>query len=762
MLTTDFGQIASALNGQLQLVQSAVTASLNNYHSGAFSTLPFVGHSLGNAAQFVSNSPTSFNSHVTSALAALGTIANPTDSQIQNALAGVPELIGGVTITRPGNLGSEGFEVEMRLQAPLTPASNTTKFDTGLPALPMIVADGGTIDVSIGFAFELAFTYNSANQQVAIDSNAKLTGLAAPDANHPIVDALHPLAIFVTAGLPASFTANTYVGFIQGTATPLAGSPNALYLTAMVSNLTTTANITLDGTSKLNVRYDGNFGDGSADFPAIDSYIHINWDFHSANPAADRPVISYDNVYLQLGKFISKVVGPVFKAIQTTTKPAEPVQDILRKALPGLSDLRHLIQPDKDITLLDLAGVLAQNTNYGPLFDLIHNVGDIVNSIDQIQIDDNVRLPLGGFDLNNYDLRGIAAAGDVHNLSLPNLTNFSIDDVQGLGQNINQIIDGLQTTDQAKDLTKKLVAQLNNGYTIKFPIIDDPRQAIFNLLLGKESDLFTLTVDEVVHAEGGQVPSLSVFGMGVEFGGAIDVDAHLQLSYDTLGLREMLNDIASGNTSKIPDDIKDGYYVTPDSHFKLSGSLVAGVGVAIGIYSAKVGGFVSTDNSGDDPVSITFDDPNHDGKVRLSEIEAGATHTSGRLLGELGIEVGIGVRVLGHFIGVKHRFDIASVVLVDLNTPGPMIRRSSPARFWPRSPIPKAPSTCTSAPKRGCGMRSIRRMAMSKSSSSTSIRSRTAKRLRYQSCSTSRSATTGSRRRSPASSRSAATATWAI
>src|SRR5258708_28356530 len=59
---------------------------------------------------------------------------------------------------------------------------------------------------------------------------------------------------------------------------------------------------------------------------------------------------------------------------------------------------------------------------------------------------------------------------------------------------------------------------------------------------------------------------LSVFGMGVEFGGAIDVDAHLQLSYDTLGLREMVNDIASGNTSKIPDDIKDGYYITPDSH----------------------------------------------------------------------------------------------------------------------------------------------------------------------------------------------------
>ncbi len=531
------------------------------------------------------------------------------------------------------------------------------------------MADGGTIDVSTGFAFELAFTYNSSNQQVALDSSKTLTGLAAPDSNHPIVDPLHPLAIFVTAGLPANFTANTYVGFVQGTATPLAGQANSLYLTAMVSNLTNAANVTLDGQANINLRYAGDFAAAAADFPAIDTDLHVNWSFHSNNPAADRPVITFDNVYLDLGKFISKVVGPVFKSIQTTTKPMEPVQKILREPLPGLSDLSHLVGGG-DVTLLTLASVIAPYTGYGPLWDLIHNVGDIVDAIDQIDIGDSVRLPLGGFDLNNYDLRGITAAHDVHDLSLPNLTNFSIDDVQGLGKDINQIIDELQMSDEAKDLTKKLVKGLDNGYKIDFPILDDPRQAIFNLLLGKESDLFTLTVDEVVTAQGGQVPSLSVFGIGVEFGGEINIDAHFKFAYDTLGIREMLNDIASGNTSNIPNDIRDGYYLSDDSHFMLNGSLVAGVGVAIGIYSAKVGGFVSTDNSGDDPVSITLDDPNHDGKIRLTEFDS-AIHTSGRLLGELGIEVRVGVEILGHFVGLKHRFDIASVVLVDLNTPGP-------------------------------------------------------------------------------------------
>src|SRR5215471_18690231 len=53
LLTTDFGQIASALNGQLLGVQTHLTASLNSYQSGAYSTLPYVGHALGNSAQIV-------------------------------------------------------------------------------------------------------------------------------------------------------------------------------------------------------------------------------------------------------------------------------------------------------------------------------------------------------------------------------------------------------------------------------------------------------------------------------------------------------------------------------------------------------------------------------------------------------------------------------------------------------------------------------------------------------------------------------------
>ncbi|HEX4412580.1 MAG TPA: hypothetical protein VH107_03060, partial [Lacipirellulaceae bacterium] len=657
MLAVNFVNVGNMLDSQLVDMQTRLTSGLNNYKTGTQSTIPLVGSSLGTASQIVSR----FDGDVKNSLASLGSIAVTDDSisQIQNALSGVPERVGDVVVTRTGSLGSEGFTVEMRLGGTFVPSSTNIGFNTGIPGLPLKVATTGTIDVSVGYAFELAFTFNSNTSTVALDSSKTLNGLAAPDGSHPIVDALNPLAIFITAGLHEGFSARATLGFVDGTAAAIGDQPNGLYLTAMVNNLSGTPTFKLDGGADANLRVTGSFAGTNDDFPAIDVDFHLHWGFSSNNPTIE-PQVTYDNVNLNFGQFISNVVRPVFQIIQTTTKPMEPVQEILRYPLPGLSDLSHLIGQG-DITLLDLATLVAPYTNYGPLWDLIHSMGDLIYSIDQLNIDSSVKMPLGGFDLNDYDLRTVAPAGDVQDLSVANLTNLIVNHLHA---------SNVPLPSQVNDFSHALSAAETNGYRIDFPIIDDPKQAIFNLLLGRESDLFTFTVDEDVTAQGGQVPSLEVFGMGVEFGGEIPVDAHFKFGYDTLGLRELLNDVASGNTSNVAAEVKDGFYISDDSHFKLSGSLVAGVGVSIGIYSAKIGGFVSTDNGGDDPVSITFEDPNHDGKVRFSEFDT-ALHTSGRLLGELGIEVGIGVKVLGHFIGVKHRFDIASVVLVDLNMPGP-------------------------------------------------------------------------------------------
>jgi hypothetical protein len=678
LLAVNFVNVGNLLDSQLLAMQTRLTSGLNSYQSGITSTLPMVGSSLGTASQIVSR----FNTDVKNALASLGTSFTVTDqsiSQIQDALAGLPQLVDrgvngvgpeDVIVTRPGIPGSEDFAVQMRLAGAQLSAGGTIPFDTGLRALPFKVTAGGTIDVSVGYAYELAFTYNATTQQVAFDTSKTLAGLAQPDPNHPIVNSSNnPLAIFVSATFPEGFSASSVVGFVPGTLTAIANEPNAFHLTVMAKDLTGPPTLQLDGEANLNLKHVG--PNTNNDFPAIDvDNINVHWVFASATPAANRPEIKYDNVFLNLGKFLSMVAGPIFETIQTVTEPLQPVQEVLGTELPGISDLSRAVGYKDEITLIDVANVAAQFTPYGPLWDLIVSVANLVEAINAIDIGDTVRIPLGGFDLNNInDLRNIPAAGDVSDLNVRNLTNLSIENVQDL--NFDDVVNGLPVGDDVKGVVRSLVATLNNGYKIEFPILKDPKNAIFGLLLGKDADLFTFTADYAYTSQGSSIPQFEVIGIGVTFDSEVEVDTHFKFAYDTYGLREMINHAAAGDTSHVASDIRDGFYIADDSHFTLTGGLIAGVSASYGVFSATVGGFVSTDDSGNEPVSITIEDPNNDEKLRFVEFQSSPFHTSGRFVGELGIEVKIGVTVFGKFIGVKKRFAIASKVLVDLNPPSP-------------------------------------------------------------------------------------------
>ena len=119
-----------------------------------------------------------------------------------------------------------------------------------------------------------------------------------------------------------------------------------------------------------------------------------------------------------------------------------------------------------------------------------------------------------------------------------------------------------------------------------------------------------------------------------------------------------------------------------DSYFKLAGDVYAGAGASIGVFSAVVGGFISTANSGLDPVSVSIIDPNHDGKLRFSEFSEDAIDLAGKFSAALGIEVRVGFEVFGKFVGYKKRFDLAEKVLVnfddDLPDPDAPILASQP------------------------------------------------------------------------------------
>src|SRR5262249_26270279 len=160
-----------------------------------------------------------------------------------------------------------------------------------------------------------------------------LSGLGAPDANHPF-EANHALAVFVTAGvlnapdpsIPGSqpFSAMATIGFVQGSLTPIAGMTNGLNLTVLVDHLATAPTVKMVGAAGINMTLAGNFAGVGDTFPGIDVDLHVNWTFDTNNPSANAPQVSFDNVSLDLGSFLSKMVQPVLQYIQLATAPLEP------------------------------------------------------------------------------------------------------------------------------------------------------------------------------------------------------------------------------------------------------------------------------------------------------------------------------------------------------------------------------------------------------------------------------------------------------
>src|SRR5262249_22077113 len=161
--------------------------------------------------------------------------------------------------------------------------------------------------------------------------------------------------------------------------------------------------------------------------------------------------------------------------------------------------------------------------------------------------------PVGGFNLGgpDQDLIDDAIAGDISNLSLENLTDITLDptDLTGLAleasDEIKNTINSLDVDQNTKDLLTSLAAPLDNGIQVLFPVFNDPASAVFNMLLGKDSDLFSFRADVNATAEGSVATGLSIFGLGIDFGGSIDISAHFKFGYDTFGLRELINDIAN-------------------------------------------------------------------------------------------------------------------------------------------------------------------------------------------------------------------------
>ncbi|WP_431024660.1 hypothetical protein [Halomonas sp. H5] len=359
----------------------------------------------------------------------------------------------------------------------------------------------------------------------------------------------------------------------------------------------------------------GNTGslNGLALPPLIDGDFASGISFNFADSLNE---IAFNNVQLNVGSFLSDLVGPILGQIQEVTGPLEPIIEVITAPIPVVSDLAG-----KPVTLVDLAATFGE---FDPGF--IYAIADIIQLVNTIggldgeeayiaigsfSVFDRVetsavsgsQLASGGFDLSGAWGEGEAFLDGVGDF----LDDFS-DDFAGL------LGDG-----GAEGTTKQLLTSgFGEGGGFDFPILSDPAQ-IFGLLIGRPAVLVTYDMPPfVLDFEYEQKfpvygPIFAVITVGLGF------KADFAFGYDTQGFM----DFSDGDFQN-PLDLLAGFYVSdrenPDGsgadvpELVLTGEVFAGAEVNLGVASAGVeGGIILT-------VNFDLYDPDRDGRVRLSEM----------------------------------------------------------------------------------------------------------------------------------------------
>ncbi|OUR78342.1 hypothetical protein A9Q83_08220 [Alphaproteobacteria bacterium 46_93_T64] len=362
-------------------------------------------------------------------------------------------------------------------------------------------------------------------------------------------------------------------------------------------------------------------------FPSLVADFGMAWGFgdniSASMPAS--PEINFENLGLNLGEFLSDVLGPIVESVQEYISPILPILEPLIDPIPVISDLNG------EVSLLDIAALFGYVD--ASFVDAVKFIVDLLVTLDNLDLDGSdgdiifyltgSDFSLGGDGVDSLDLTD-AAVGDL--FSDPTMV-FS-DILAGL-PDFDELTSFLGSFDIVAELATvaatgtsgafDVFSDSSNGGGLVFPFLDDPTQ-IIGLLFGRDVTLIGMDFPELVFGFDYH-QFFSIWGpIGVEVGGGFSATFDFDFAYDTAGIRAF----ADGDFRN-PLDLIEGFFILDDSfenpgvdtpEITLQGQITAALAISIGIASAGVGGGIFG------TFAIDLHDPNEDFKVRFSEILA--------------------------------------------------------------------------------------------------------------------------------------------
>lgn len=388
----------------------------------------------------------------------------------------------------------------------------------------------------------------------------------------------------------------------------------------------------------------------------------------SSNCASETPApgdncfgVDLNNLRLNVGTFITNMVGPIAKEIQKYTEPLQPVIDTLTAPIPVLSDLAGT-----PITLLDLVILLGEGD-----LDFLDDLAAIISFINNFDFDagGSLIIPLGTPDGPS----GPSEGGD-YVMNAPEL-------VEPLGQATEAFKPGPTHPETRSDLNNKVdeveassgplsgLKQLTEEAGVSFPFLEKPSDLV-QMLFGKDVTLVLWEPPNLrayfayTQSFGPIWPVPPVF---VHIGGSVTLTGHFALGIDTAAIR------AAAGGASVGDVILQGLFLgdfdksgqeVPE--FSMRGELFAGANVSVLIFTAGAEGGVFL------TINIDLNDPNNDGKMRFAEI-ADIIEITGNpfcifvLSGEFGAFLRVFVEVDLFFWSQRWTFTLAEITLLSFN-----------------------------------------------------------------------------------------------
>ncbi|MDQ1438616.1 MAG: hypothetical protein QOK43_2245 [Acidimicrobiaceae bacterium] len=353
----------------------------------------------------------------------------------------------------------------------------------------------------------------------------------------------------------------------------------------------------------------------AAGLPSIYGTFHLGWHWGTGTGGqpvnSTTPTISFGDLYLDAGGFITQYLQPLTNEVKNITSPLKPIIDTLQAPIPVVSDLAELVGADP-ITLISLMRAIG-----GSDLDVVDSVIAFIDFANHLPTDSGL-IPLGGLASGSRQPGSfnVDASKAKSGPQTPTTAGQLVQPVAG-GSGAS-LLDEVSGHDRPVPAMHEDRPSTFGVPGLSFPIMENAGN-IFSVLMGQDQTLVRYDLG-TMSATAGFSYSFGPFFIGpvpvtVNLGGSATINGRFAFGYDTSGLRKVL---AGGSGEHLFDGI---FLDDLDSHgvdvpeVQLIGEVTAGAAVDLVVISAGIeGGLRLT-------VNLNLNDsPNPDGKLHIEEI----------------------------------------------------------------------------------------------------------------------------------------------